>query len=53
MPNCIKFLMYLLLQLQWNVLISYEKAANNESLQENEKFATAIVKRYGHIRHIV
>ena len=53
MPNCIKFLMYLLLQLQRDVLISYEKAANNESLQENEKFATTIVKRYGHIRHIV
>ena len=53
MPNCIKFLMYLLLQLQQDVLISYEKAANNERLQENEKFATAIVKRYGHIRHIV
>ena len=31
----------------------YEKAPNNESLQENGKFAVAIVKRYGYIRHIV
>ena len=36
-----------------DVLISYEKAENYKSLQENEKFAAAIVKRYGHIHHIV
>ena len=36
-----------------DALISCQKATNNESLKENEKFATTAVKRYGHICHIV